>query len=203
MTLREFKILWRADLYRHTGKCSRRALVKHLLRSDGDECYSDGVKYTFFLRLCAYLRSAHPRWATLIPYFLCRRILTHYKYKFNISISHHTPIGRGLYLGHVMNIVVSDYAQIGRNCNISHGVTVGQINRGERKGTPIIGDNVYIGPGAIVIGRIRIGNNVAIGANTVVTKDVPDNAVVVGAPGRVISLNGSTDYVMNTDYGTE
>jgi len=102
-----------------------------------------------------------------------------------------------------MNIVVSDYAQIGKNCNISHGVTVGQMNRGGRKGTPTIGDNVYIGPGARVIGQIRIGNNVAIGANTVVTKDVPDNAVLVGAPGRVISLNDSTDYVMNTDYGTE
>lgn len=203
MTLSEFKALWRADLYRHTGQCSTRALVKHLLRSDADECYSDGVKYTFFLRLCAYLRTAYPRWTMLIPYFLCRRILTHYKYKFNISISPHTPIGSGLYLGHVMNIVISDHAKIGKNCNISHGVTVGQVNRGARKGTPTIGDNVYIGPGATIIGQIQIGNNVAIGANTVVTKDVPDNAVVVGVPGRVISMNGSTDYVMNTDYGGE
>ena len=76
-------------------------------------------------------------------------------------------------------------------------------HQGARKGTSVIGDNVYIGPGSIVIGSIRIGNNVAIVANTVVTKHVPYNAVVVGVPGRVISLNGSTDYVMNTDYGAE
>ena len=102
-----------------------------------------------------------------------------------------------------MNIVVSDHLEIGRNSNISHGVMVRQVNRGERKGTPNIGDNVYIGPGATVIGQIRIGNNVAIGAIMVVTKDVPDNAVVVVVHGRVISLSGSADYVMNTDYETE
>lgn len=202
MTLSEFNILWRADFYRHTGQRSVGALMKHLLCSDADECYSDGVKYTFYLRLSAYLRAAHPRWAMLIPYIICRRILTHYKYKFNISISHHTSIGSGLYLGHVMNIVVSDYAKIGKNCNVSHGVTIGQVNRGARKGTPTIGDNVYIGPGATIIGQIQIGNNVAIGANTVVTKDIPDNAVVVGVPSRVVSMDGSTGYVMNTDYGT-
>ena len=202
MTLSDFNILWRADLYRHTGQRSVSALVKHLLRSDGDECYSDGVKYTFYLRLSTYLRTAHPRWAMLIPYIICGRILTHYKYKFNIFISHHVPIGSGLYLGHVMNIVISDYAKIGKNCNISHGVTIGQVNRGARKGTPTIGDNVYIGPGAIIIGQIQIGNNVAIGANTVVTKDIPDNAVVVGASSRVVSMDGSTGYVMNTDYET-
>lgn len=178
------------------------ALLKHLLRSDGDECYSDGVKYAFYLRLSSYLRTAHPRWVMLAPYIISRSVLTHYKYKFNIFISHYVSIERGLYLGHVMNIVVSDYAQIGKNCNISHGVTIGQVNRGARKGTPIIGDNVYIGPGAKIIGRIKIGNNVAIGANTVVTKDVPDNAVVVGIPSRVISMEGSTGYVMNTDYET-
>jgi len=200
MTLRMFTALWRADLYRHTGQCSVWTLLKQLLWSDGDDSYSDGVKYTFYLRLCAYLHTATPRWAMAIPYFLCRRVLTHYKYKFNIAISHHVQIGSGLYLGHVMNIVISDHARIGRNCNVSHGVTIGQVNRGERKGTPIIGDNVYIGPGATVIGSVRIGNNVAIGANAVITKDVPDNAVVAGVPGRVISLNGSTAYVMNTDY---
>lgn len=203
MTLREFNFLWRADFYRHTGQRSGGTLVKHLFCSDADECYSDGVKYTFYLRLSAYLRTAHPRWAMLIPYIVCRRILTHYKYKFNISISHHTVIGSGLYLGHVMNIVVSDRARIGKNCNLSHGVTIGQVNRGARMGTPTIGDNVYIGPGAAVLGNIQVGNNVAIGANAVVTKDIPDNAVVVGVPARVISLNGSAGYVMNTDYETD
>ncbi|MFC2064935.1 serine O-acetyltransferase [Chloroflexota bacterium] len=77
---------------------------------------------------------------------------------------------------------------------------MGKANRGEREGYPVIGDNVYIGPGAKIIGKVHVGNNVAIGANCVVTKDVPDNAVVAGVPGRVISMKGSEGYVENTDY---
>ena len=57
-------------------------------------------------------------------------------------------------------------------------------------GIPIIGDNVFVGVGAVVVGKIKIGNNVQIGANAVVTKDVPDNAIVVGNPAYIIRLNG-------------
>ena len=77
---------------------------------------------------------------------------------------------------------------------------MGQVNRGAKKGSPVIGDNVYVGAGAKVIGKVLIGNNVAIGANCVVIQDVPDQAVVVGIPGKVVSNNGSYDYVNNTDY---
>ena len=78
---------------------------------------------------------------------------------------------------------------------------MGVANRGERKGYPTIGDNVYIGPGAKLVGKIIVGNNAAIGANCVVTKDVPENGVVVGVPGKVISMNGSVGYINRTDYG--
>jgi len=64
---------------------------------------------------------------------------------------------------------------------------LGRVNRGNKKGFPVIGNNVYIGPGAKIIGNVHIGNNVAIGANCVVTHDIPDNGVVVGIPGKVIS----------------
>jgi len=99
-------------------------------------------------------------------------------------------IGSGFYIGHYGGIIVSPFSKIGKNCNLSHGVTIGQSNRGKNKGYPVVGNNVYIGPGAKIIGRVVIGDNVAIGANCVVTKDVPDNAVVVGVPGRVISFDG-------------
>jgi serine O-acetyltransferase len=79
-------------------------------------------------------------------------------------------------------------------------VTIGQSNRGKRKGCPTIGNEVYIGPGAKIFGNIKIGNNVAIGANSVVTRDIPDNAVVVGIPGNVISYNGSDGYINRIDY---
>jgi serine O-acetyltransferase len=79
-------------------------------------------------------------------------------------------------------------------------VTLGKVNRGEKKGYPVIGDNVYIGPGAKIVGKIKIGNHVAIGANCVVTRDIPDHGVVVGIPGEVISFEGSSGYINKTDY---
>lgn len=131
-------------------------------------------------------------------YVVAVLILNHYKYKFGITLSHATSIGSGLYIGpHMAGIVVNNFAVIGKNCNLSQGMTIGQTYRGKRKGTPVIGDNVFIGPGAKIIGD---GNNVAIGANCVVADDSPDNAVVVGVPGRVVSYNGSREYVNETDY---
>ena len=99
--------------------------------------------------------------------------------------------------------VTNEEMQIGKNCNLSHDVTIGVSRRGERAGVPVIGDNVYIGPGAKIFGRITIGNNAAIGANCVVTKDVPENAVVVGIPEKVISYEGSTGYINKTNYTTQ
>src|SRR5262249_47225381 len=147
--------------------------------------------YTFYLRLCQYLYTQRPRILAWPLYILCRRIFTHYRYKFGVSIPHATSIGRGLYLGHLRDVVISDRAVIGDNCNISQGVTIGQSYRGARRGTPVVGNNVYIGPGAKIIGAVCIGDGAAVGANCVVTKDVPRSAVVVGVPGRVVSYEGS------------
>jgi serine O-acetyltransferase len=84
---------------------------------------------------------------------------------------------------------------MGECCNLSQGVTIGQAGRGHERHVPIIGDRVYIGPGAKLFGRITIGNDVAIGANAVVTKDIPDNAVSVGVPARVINFNSSREFI--------
>ncbi len=117
-----------------------------------------------------------------------------------IDIPFSTEIGSGFYIGHFGGIIVNDKSVIGKNCNISQGVTLGQANRGKNKGYPTLGDNVYLGPGAKIVGAVKIGNNVAIGANCVVTKDVPDNSVVVGIPGKIISKEGAVGYVNKTDY---
>ncbi len=97
-------------------------------------------------------------------------------------------------------IVVSELAVIGKNCNLSHQVTIDVSRRGQRAGVPVIGDNVYIGPGAKLFGAIVVGDNAAIGANCVVTRDVPENGVVVGVPGQVIPYEGSQGYINNTEY---
>jgi len=127
-------------------------------------------------------------------------LLRRYRYKYGITIPFTTSIGSGFYIGHFGCIIVHQKTVIGRNCNLSQGVTLGQANRGKNKGYPTIGDNTYVGPGAKVIGAVSIGDNVAVGANSVVTKDVPNNAVVAGVPAKIISYKGSVDYIGNTDY---
>jgi len=183
--------LIKSDLYRYTGSLHY-SISRSLLRGE------PGFKYSFWMRISRYMKQNRVLRHGFA--FLVNRIVSHYTFKYGISIPPETVIGSGFYIGHFGGIVVSPKSKIGKNCNISQGVTIGQTNRGSRKGFPIIGNNVYIGPGAKIIGGVTIGNDVAVGANCVVTKDVPDNAVVVGVPGRVISYDGSRGYINNTDY---
>ncbi len=104
-------------------------------------------------------------------------------------------IGKGLYIGHFGSIIISPKAIIGEYCNLSHEVTIGQAGRGGIQNVPVVGNRVYFGPGAKVFGGINIGNDVAIGANAVVTKDLPDNAVAVGIPAKIINYKGSQDFI--------
>lgn len=192
----EFKYLVNSDLYRHCGIVGWRKLLYHLVWQP--VVALPGFKYSFFLRLCAYLRSKKVMRYTL--YYPFRLLLYRYEQKYGIRIAVTTKIGAGLFIGNYSGIFVNTRAVIGKNFNISQGVVIGEANRGHRKGTAVIGDNVYVGPGAKIVGKVQIGDNVAIGANCVVVKDIPDNAVVVGVPGRIISLKGSGDYVTQTDY---
>lgn len=157
-----------------------------------------GIKYTFWMRTYRYLRSKGK--ITLPLRVVTYIFLRHYTYKFGLDIPAEAEIGSGFYVGHFGGIVVHPEARIGKNCNIAQGVTIGVSNRGKKQGVPTIGDNVFIGPGAKIFGRIRVGNNVAIGANAVVYHDIPDNAVVVGIPGHVVSQQGSAGYINQTDY---
>ena len=114
------------------------------------------------------------------------------KVLWGIDISRYAQIGPGLYIGHFGGITVSPLAVIGRHCNLSQSTTIGVAGHGEREGAPNIGDEVYIAPGARVFGRIRIGNNVKIGANAVIHKDIPDNAVVALDPGfKILNFRGN------------
>ena len=194
MNFSEYKYLVRSDLYRYTGLINKTIFFKHIRDNPG-------FQYTLWMRTCNYLyRMEKIKYITYIALRIATAILKHYTYKYGISIPFITQIGSGFYIGHFGCIVVHKAVKIGRNCNISQGVTIGISNRGIRKGCPVLGDNVFIGPGAKIIGNIKIGDNVAIGANCVVTKDIPDNAVVIGVPGRVISFKGSIDYINRIDY---
>ena len=191
MTWRRFTGLVASDLYRHEGRTGARPFWRHLL-------VTPGFRYTYLLRVYAYLKTTS--WGGWGLRQLTTVLLHHYAIKYGIDISRDARIGSGFYIGHFGGIVVNEHVVIGDNCNISQGVTLGQANRGPSGGCPTIGNNVYIGPGAKVIGRINIGEGAAIGANAVVVKDVPPGVSVGGVPAKVISEKGSEGYVNRTDY---
>lgn len=188
MKYKDLKLQWFSDLYRYE-ESMHVSLIKVFYR----QFFFPGFHYMFWVRLCAYLKQKGKLFRPL--YFFSLLILQHYKFRYGISISPNTKIGKGFYIGHFGGIVVNSNAIIGENCVIMQGVTIGASNRGSTKGVPTIGNHVYMGAGAKIIGNVRIGNYSAIGANAVVTKDVPDYAVVGGIPAKVISLEGSTGYI--------
>lgn len=98
------------------------------------------------------------------------------------EISYKAEIGPGLYIGHPYGITVNSNAKIGNNCNIHKGVTIGQENRGKRKGAPTIGNNVWIGINSTIVGRISIGDDVLIAPNSYVNCDIPSHSIVFGNP---------------------
>ena len=112
-----------------------------------------------------------------------------------IELPKYTHIAPGLYIPHGGGIVVHPDVHIGKNCTISHEVTIGIGGRGAKKGCPTLGKEVYIAPGAKIFGKVEIADYVAIGANAVVTKNLPEKAVAVGIPAKVISHQGSADFI--------
>jgi len=163
------------DLYRYGKKTTKFQLLKTYLSVPS-------FNYIVWFRITQKYNNIFTK------YLLKRKMI-----KFGIEIHPETKINNGFYIGHWGGIVINSKVMIGNNCNISQGVTIGST----KKGVPIINNNVYIGPGAKIFGNVTIGSNVSIGANAVVTKDIPDNGVAVGIPATVISYNGSKDYINN------
>ena len=117
-------------------------------------------------------------------------LLYHVLYKWaqiitGIELPCEAQVGDGFVIDHFGGIVISGYAQFGARCRIRNGVVVG-LSRVEDVAAPVFGDDVDIGAGAKVLGAIRIGNRVHIGANAVVLCDVPDDHIAVGVPARVL-----------------
>lgn len=186
-----YRQLLRADLYRKTGRTGLSAFARALVTDMG-------FKHTFWFRSAGFCRARPLLRRTLYP--LVRAVYNHYQHKHGVWIPPTTKIGPGLFLEHLGGGVVNSRAVIGKNCNLGHGVTIGQSNRGARQGTPHIGDNVFIGPGAKIIGGVNVGDNVAVGVNCVVVRDVPDDAVIVAGAGQIVSYGGSSGYVNRTGY---
>ena len=117
----------------------------------------------------------------------------HMQTKYGLELGKGSNIAPGLYLGHAYGITVNPNAIVGKNCNLHKGCTIGQENRGPRKGAPVLGDRVWVGVHATVVGKIRIGNDVLIAPNSYVNQDVPSHSIVIGNPCRIIPCDGATE----------
>jgi serine O-acetyltransferase len=152
-----------------------------------------GVYYRLGHWLWNYRGLGAPLLRLLRPFYLVfKRAIEIYS---GASISPRAVIGQGLYINHFGSIFVGAVV-IGENCNLSQEVTIGVAGRGSQRGMPTIGSRVYIAAGAKIFGQVTIGDDVAVGANAVVTKSIPDCAVVVGVPAKIISFRGSFDFIL-------
>ena len=171
-----------SDYYRMTGKRYKPGLKSLLQR-----WLFHNLQFAYHFRKYEERSSFLPR---LMLYKLSR--------KYGLEISPEAQIGEGIYLGHPYNITVGEGVIIGNNVNLHKGCTIGRTNRGNM-GSPVIGDCVFIGINATVVGNIHIGNDVLIAPNSYVNIDVPDHSVVIGNPAIIHHRKNATkDYIAFT-----
>ena len=162
-----------------------------------------GVKYRFGLKSVINILASHQirymywwRKANRKYNIFYKLILYRYSRKYGLEISTAAHIGEGLYLGHPYNITVGGDVTLGKNVNLHKGCTIGRENRGKRVGVPTIGNNVYVGINAVIVGNIVIGDDVMIAPNTFINFDVPSNSVVIGNPGVIHEkIDATNSYV--------
>lgn len=158
--------------------------------------YTNGGGYV--LRFIRLIRKAQCSSGLLRLYY--RILIRQITLRYGLEIPWSLKVGRGLYLGHAFNITINPKSEIGEWCNIHKGVTIGQQNRGKRKGAPKIGNRVWIGVNATIVGKIEIGDDVLIAPNAYVNCDVPSHSIVIGNPCEIHHKDNATDgYINNTD----
>jgi len=158
--------------------------------------YGGGNFFLHHFRFLAWYRLAQTT-DNRIVYVICKFRLKLFSEHYGLEIPPEAKIGKGLYLGHPFNITINPNTIIGNNVNIHKGVTIGQENRGKRKGTPQIGNDVWIGVNSTIVGNIVIGDNVMIAPNTFINIDIPSNSVVYGNPCIIKPKENATEGYIN------
>lgn len=181
----------RADLARYYAyqddPASRLQRLRTLL---GTEAIWSIVLY----RAGQYLRDEAPRalWRVIrVPYGVAFRIL---RLITGIHLYPTTRVGAGLYIGHHGGIWIAPGVVLGEHCSIGHQVTIG-VAGGDGRKAPVLGDRVWVGPNATITGPVRVGSGAVIAANSLIVSHIPENAVAIGVPARVISYSGSAKLV--------
>lgn len=168
------------DYYRMTGEPYRVGLKSFVLKYR-----QHNLQFAFWYR-------RYQRYAGFYTKFMLYRMSR----KYGLEISTKAQIGRGLYLGHPYNIMVGEGVILGNNVNLHKGCTIGRTNRGNI-GSPCIGNNVFIGINATIVGNIHIGDDVLIAPNSYVNIDIPDHSVVIGNPATVHFNEKATEGYIN------
>jgi len=175
--------LVKLDLKRYTNQNNIKGFFKAFR--------SPTFRFLFFFRYATNSKKYSLIW--FVTFYFYRK----YFLKYGLQIPTSVKVGSGLLLPHFGGIVINSGATIGVNCNILQNVTLGNTKGGKNPGSPKIGDRVYIGPGALIVGGITIGNNVLIVGNSFVNVDVPSNSIVIGNPAKVIAKKNPVEAYIN------
>jgi serine O-acetyltransferase len=175
--------------------------LKQILALDSFRQFGSSKRRFFRLplkfRYLRVLRKAHFAKTSFSSLFW--RILLHFlSAKTGNEVPSGTTIGYGFFLSHTDPVYINSKVVIGSNCQVCQGVTIGQVNGGAKDGNPVIGDNCWLGPFAIVVGNVTIGDDVLIAGGAFVNFNVPSHSIVIGNPGKIIPGHSvSSRYLMN------
>lgn len=180
------------------------SIKKDLFRYIGPNCHKLFWQFRYFLftpgfRYTYYFRKAKQRG---IFKFLWIILLRRMQLKYHIQIPYQTEINEGLYIAHYGTIIINPSTKIGKNFTIAPGGLVG-FTLGKKIGHPTIGNNVRLCQNAVIIGNVKIGNNVLFAPGAFCNFDVPDNCIVIGNPGRIIQKETSPTAKYNGAYVVE
>ena len=199
----ELKDIIYSDLFRYTGNARR---FKNIYRTYIEELRSSPeFSYISMMRRTRYYYDQIPKYDGIkhkmyrVKFEVCNFLLERLSRKYHFQIPYDTNIGKGFYLAHFGRVIIHPKSVIGYNVNVSTGVVIGTQFRGKRKGAPTIGNYVWIGANAIIVGNVTIGNNVLIAPGAYVNFDVPDGSIVIGNPGLIRRAPSATfSYINNT-----
>ena len=175
----------RHDLYRFNGTTGWKNFVK---------AFSSKWEFQHVVLLRWYQQSKLKIVSRLLLRWSCLRT--------GIQIGYKTKIGKGFLIVHYGDIAVNNDAVIGDNCTISHGATIGISHRGKNRGCPTLGNKVWVGANAVIVGNVTIGDDVLIAPLSFVNFDVPSHSIVVGNPGKIILREDATaEYIVRVLEG--
>jgi serine O-acetyltransferase len=178
--------LIKTDLHRHSGLKGAMGFVRGW--------FQPGFRYTFIFRIVS--KTHNP-----VLKFFFRLLKRTYRIKYGYEIDSRARIGEGFFLSDHCGPTIIGNTTIGKNCNISHCVTIGRSFKNGVVGVPTIGDRVWIGSGSSIVGKITIGSNVLIAPNSYVNIDVPSNSLVVGNPATIFPKENPTKYYIHYILG--